>query len=56
MVTHDASVASYARRVIFLRDGKIYSEIFRGEREQKDFRHDILTVTETLGGGEEGAF
>ena len=56
MVTHDASVASYARRVIFLRDGKIYSEIFRGEREQKDFRHNILTVTETLGGGEEGAF
>ena len=55
MVTHDASVASYAQRVIFLRDGKIYSEIFRGEREQKDFRHDILTVTETLGGGEEGA-
>ncbi len=56
MVTHDAAVASYARRVIFLRDGKIYNEIFRGDREQKAFRHDILTVTETLGGGEEGAF
>ncbi len=55
MVTHDASVASYADRVIFLRDGKIYSEIFRGEREQKEFRHDILNIVETLGGGEEGA-
>lgn len=55
MVTHDASVASYARRVIFLNDGKIYSEITRGDREQKDFRHEILTVTETLGGSEEGA-
>ncbi len=56
MVTHDAAVASYAQRVVFLNDGKIYHEIFRGEKEQKDFRHDILTVTETLGGGEEGAF
>ena len=56
MVTHDAAVASYAQRVIFLRDGKIYDEIFRGDKEQKQFRHDILAVTETLGGGEEGAF
>ncbi len=56
MVTHDAAVASYAQRVVFLSDGKIYNEIFRNEKEQKQFRHDILTVTETLGGGEEGAF
>lgn len=56
MVTHDAAVASYAQRVIFLSDGKIYNEIFRGGKEQKEFRHDILAVTETLGGGEEGAF
>ena len=56
MVTHDAAVASYARRVIFLSDGKIYNEILRGEKGQKEFRHDILAVTETLGGGEEGAF
>ncbi len=56
MVTHDAAVASYAQRVIFLCDGRIYNEIFRGEKEQKEFRHDILAITETLGGGEEGAF
>ena len=56
MVTHDAAVASYAQRVIFLSDGKIYNEIFRREKEQNEFRHDILVVTETLGGGKEGAF
>lgn len=56
MVTHDAAVASYAQRVIFLSDGRIYNEIFRGEKGQKEFRHDILAVTETLGGGEEGVF
>lgn len=56
MVTHDTAVASYAQRVIFLNDGKIYNEIFRGEKGQKEFRHDILTVTETLGGGEDCAF
>lgn len=50
MVTHDASVASYAERVIFLRDGKIFNEIFRGERDRAEFCHEIVTVTEMLGG------
>ena len=53
MVTHNAAVASYADRVIFLSDGKIFDEIYRGERDRKDFRHEIVTVTEALG-GEEG--
>lgn len=50
MVTHDATVASYADRVIFLSDGKIFSELFRGERDRRDFRHEIVKVTEMLGG------
>lgn len=53
MVTHNAAVASYADRVIFLNDGKIFNEIFRGERDRKDFRHEIVTVTEMLGGDDE---
>lgn len=51
MVTHDAMMGSYANRVLFLRDGKIYSELLRGEKERKDFYRDILAVTASLGGG-----
>lgn len=50
MVTHDATVASYSDRVIFLKDGAIYTEIYRGDRERAAFRHEILTVSEALGG------
>ncbi len=35
MVTHDAVVGSYAKRVLFLKDGKIWSEILRGERTRQ---------------------
>lgn len=50
MVTHNTVVASYADRIIFLKDGKIFNEIFRGDRDRKDFRHEIVEVTEMLGG------
>lgn len=50
MVTHNIVVASYADRIIFLKDGKIFNEIFRGDRDRKDFRHEIVEVTEMLGG------
>lgn len=50
MVTHDATVASYANRVIFLRDGEIYTEIYKGERSREQFRHEIIGITETFGG------
>ena len=53
MVTHNATVASYAQRVVFLSDGKLYTEIFRGERHQQEFYRDILTVMETYGGNED---
>ncbi len=50
MVTHDANVASYAGRVIFLKDGAVYTEIYRGERSRVDYCHEIVGITEALGG------
>jgi putative ABC transport system ATP-binding protein len=52
MVTHDAVMGSYADRVLFLRDGKIFSEMKRGERDRKDFYREILAVTASSGGEE----
>lgn len=50
MVTHDAFTASYATRVIFIKDGKIYSEIRRGEGTRKKFFDSIIDVVTLLGG------
>ena len=52
MVTHDATVASYAKRVLFLKDGKIFDEILRGDRSRSDLYADIVSVTTALGGGD----
>lgn len=51
LVTHDAFTASYAQRVIFLRDGKIYSELPRDERSRKEQFERILDTMAVLGGG-----
>ncbi len=50
MVTHDAFAASYAKRVIFLKDGKIFNEIRRGEHDRKQFFDQIIDVVTALGG------
>lgn len=50
MVTHDALSASYAKRVIFLKDGKIYCELQRGEKERRKFFNEILDSIALLGG------
>lgn len=50
MVTHDPVVGSYAERVLFLKDGKIWSEGFRGNRSRQELYHEILSVTTALGG------
>ncbi len=50
MVTHDAYSASYARRVLFLKDGRIFNELLRGERGRAVFYHEILDVLALLGG------
>ena len=50
MVTHDAFSASYAKRVLFLKDGKIFNEIYRGALTRKEFFQKILDVMQLLGG------
>ncbi len=50
MVTHDAFTASYARRVIFIKDGKIFKELHRGNDTRKSFFDKIIDVVTLLGG------
>lgn len=50
MVTHDAYSASYAKRVLFLKDGRIFNELLRAERPRPTFYHEILDVLALLGG------
>ncbi|HKM33871.1 MAG TPA: ABC transporter ATP-binding protein [Lachnospiraceae bacterium] len=50
MVTHDALMGSYATRVLFLKDGKIWNEIYRGDRERKVFYKEIVDAMTVLGG------
>ena len=50
MVTHDAFCASYADRILFLKDGKIFNEILKGEKTRDIFYHEILDVLSLLGG------
>lgn len=50
MVTHDAFTASYASRVIFIKDGKIFNEIHRGNDTRREFFDKIIDVVTLLGG------
>lgn len=50
MVTHDTFSASYAERILFLKDGRIFNEIFKGEKSRSTFYHEILDVLALLGG------
>ncbi len=51
MVTHDVFAASYCKRIIFLRDGAIVNEIYRGDLDQKQFYQQILNTQSWIGGG-----
>lgn len=50
MVTHDPGVGAYADRVLFLKDGKIWSEVWKGDRTRQEMYREILEVTAALGG------
>lgn len=50
MVTHDAFTASYATRVIFIKDGKIFNEIHKGNSSRREFFDKIIDVVTLLGG------
>ena len=50
MVTHDAFSASYANRILFLRDGAIFTEILKGSDSRRTFFEKILDVLTMMGG------
>ncbi len=50
VVTHDAFTASYAKRILFLKDGRIFTELHRGDMTRKQFFGKILDVLSMLGG------
>jgi putative ABC transport system ATP-binding protein len=50
MVTHDPSAASYCRRILFIKDGRLFSEIARDGDDRKGFFGRIMEVVTLLGG------
>ena len=50
MVTHDSFSASFCNRVLFLKDGKIFNEIIKGEKTRKKFFNEIIDILTLLGG------
>lgn len=50
MVTHDSVAASYCSRVIFIKDGQIYSQLNKGEETRQSFFKDIMKTQGVLGG------
>ena len=50
MVTHDPFSASYTKRILFIKDGKIFNELIRGSDSRKEFFQRIIDVTTLLGG------
>ena len=50
MVTHDAFTASYAKRILFIKDGKIFNELVKGNDTRKQFFEKIIEVQTLLGG------
>lgn len=50
MVTHDGFTASYCHRIIFIKDGKIFTEIHKGDQSRKAFFSEIMDVLTLLGG------
>ena len=50
MVTHDAFTASYCKRILFIKDGRVFNELIRGEMDRKTFFKRIIEVVTLLGG------
>ncbi len=51
MVTHSANAASHAKRVLFIKDGRIFHQVYRGNKTNQEFSKDIsLAMTALLGG------
>ncbi|BCZ45430.1 ABC transporter ATP-binding protein [Clostridium gelidum] len=56
MVTHDCFTASYAHRILFIKDGRIFSELIRGNDTRKEFFNKIIEVITLLGGDDNNVF
>ena len=56
MGTHDAFTASYAHRILFIKDGKIFNELVRGNDSRKEFFNKIIEVVTLLGGDTSDVF
>ena len=52
MVTHSANAASHAKRVLFIKDGRIFHQIYRGNKTNQEFSKDISLAMSALLGGE----
>ncbi|MCT2347322.1 ABC transporter ATP-binding protein (plasmid) [Niallia taxi] len=50
MVTHDSFTASYANRILFIKDGRIFNELIRGNDTRREFFNKIMEVVTLLGG------
>ncbi|BFT69069.1 ABC transporter ATP-binding protein [Paenibacillus sp. P36] len=50
MVTHDSVAASYGSRVIFIKDGQIYTQLYKGQESRQAFFQDIMKTQAVLGG------
>ena len=56
MVTHDAFTASYGKRILFIKDGEIFSELVRGTDSRREFFERILQVVTLLGGDSDALY
>lgn len=56
MVTHDAFTASHCKRILFIKDGKVFNELIRGAKDRKMFFDEIMQVVSFLGGDKSHAF
>ena len=50
MVTHDSFAASYAGRVVFIKDGRVWSELARGSKTRRRFFDEVMDTVSFLGG------
>lgn len=53
MVTHSTAAASYTKRVLFIKDGRIYHELYRGQMSQQEYQQKISDTMMTLTNGGE---
>ena len=53
MVTHDAFSASYCDRILFIKDGRLFSELTKGNSTRKEFFDQIIEVVALLGGDDD---